>query len=429
MATPVIMPKLGQSVESCLITEWFKKPGDAVNEGDPLFSYETDKSSFTENAAVSGKLLAVFFEENEDVPCLLTVAVIGQDGEDVSAYAPTGKSETKKETEAPSELPQQQQRLTDVEGPALEMPIGTGKISPRARALAEKLKLDVSILRGSGPNGRIIEQDVLSFQRNGSALGGRYTAEELAALGQSAGSDDGYEDIKHSNMRKVIAKSMQASLSTMAQLTHNTSFDATQMNKMRASIKKGADKGVPQATINDMLLYVVSRVLKNHKEVNAHYFDDKMRCFKGVNLGIATDTPRGLLVPTLYGADKKSLWQISNEAKKLTGSARDGAISPDLLKNATFTITNLGSLGIESFTPIVNPPQVAILGVCALVDKVRMGPSSIIVYPAMGLSLTYDHRALDGAPASRFLKEVADTLANFIDFYKAQGDTEYELEL
>ena len=144
---------------------------------------------------------------------------------------------------------------------------------------------------------------------------------------------------------------MLNSLATIAQLTHNSSFDATQLNAMRAAIKKAKEKGCPNATLNDMLLYAVSRVILEHKELNAHYYDDKLRIFNNVHLGIATDTPRGLLVPTLFNANKLGLFEIATESKKLITATREGKLSPDYLKGASFTVTNLGSLGIESFTP------------------------------------------------------------------------------
>lgn len=426
MATPVILPKMGQSVESCIITEWYKKVGDPVKKGEPLYEMETDKSAFTENAEIDGVLLAIFHGEGDDVPCLETVAVIGAEGEDFSQFAPAGGS-----APAPAAAPAETASAPAAEAAApapAEGKVG-GAVSPRAQGLADKLHIDTANVPGTGPNGRVIERDVAGFNKgDGSAIGGRYTEAEIEAMTRAA-QGTWYEDIKHSNTRKVIAKSMYNSLMSMAQLTHNSSCDATQLNRMRAAIKKGKENGVPNATLNDMLLFAVSRLLPKHKELNAYFFEDKLRVFKTVNLGIAADTPRGLLVPTLFDAEKMDLFEIAAESKKLTTAAKEGHISPDLLKGATFTVTNLGSMGIESFTPIVNPPQTGILGACAITDKVRMKDNGIQVYPSMGLSLTYDHRAMDGVPASRFLKDLVEVLTNFIDFYKAEGGSEYELDL
>lgn len=235
--------------------------------------------------------------------------------------------------------------------------------------------------------------------------------EELTPAAPAAG----YEDVKLTNIRKVIAKSMHQSLSEMAQLTHTVSFDATCIMNYRRQLKLAAEKlDVPNITLNDIMLYAVSRVLLRHPDLNAHYLGDSIRRFRHVNLGVAVDTPRGLMVPTLFNADEKSLREISSEAKALIAACQEGSINPDLLQGGSFTVSNLGSLGIEHFTPVINPPQTGILGVCGITEHVRTGKDGgISVYPAMGLSLTYDHRALDGAPASRFLAELKTALESF----------------
>ena len=187
---------------------------------------------------------------------------------------------------------------------------------------------------------------------------------------------------------------------------------------MRALFKeKGEPFGLSRVSINDIVLYAVARTLANpaHRALNANLIDDgkSMRYFRAVHLGMAVDTDRGLMVPTIFHAEKLSLAQISAEAKRLAKACREGKISPDELRGASFTVSNLGSLGIESFTPVVNPPQTGILGVCAMKDAVRMRDGQIEVYPSVNLSLTYDHRALDGSPASRFLLDLKANLENF----------------
>ncbi len=204
---------------------------------------------------------------------------------------------------------------------------------------------------------------------------------------------------------------MQESLSTMAQLTHNSSFDATRLLALRARFKAApAELGLNGITVNDLILFAVSRVLGRHPDLNAHFLGDRIRLFDRVHLGMAVDTPRGLMVPSLFDADTKSLLGISGDAKDLISAAQSGGINPDLLTGGTFTVSNLGTLGIESFTPIINPPQVAILGVDCVIERVRTVNGQITAYPAMGLSLTYDHRAVDGAPASRFLRDLCAAL-------------------
>ncbi len=222
-----------------------------------------------------------------------------------------------------------------------------------------------------------------------------------------------YEEIKHSNMRKIIGKAMHESLSSMAQLTLNASFDATNIMEFRKVVKAKKEKyGLNNITINDMILYAVSRVILKHPDLNAHYMPDAMRRFKHANIGIAVDSERGLLVPTLFGADMITLNTLSEQSKAIIEDARVGKINPDLLTGGTFAVTNLGTLGVESFTPVINPPQTAILGVCALTTKLKPDATP---YQAMGLSLTFDHRAVDGAPAARFLKDLCEYLESFTE--------------
>lgn len=420
MATPVIMPRQGQSVESCIITEWKKNVGDKVSVGDALFSYETDKSTFEEQAKVEGTLLAVFYHAEDDVPVLLNVAVIGNPGESFAEFAPDGAATTAapstEEASAPvaQEAPIAQETAARAEG-----------VSPRAKNAAEKLGVDPTQASPTGPHGRVIERDVLALAKEGRLSGAasranaaeEATAEKpaiAAAKAPAAVNALDYDEIKLPNLRRMIAKTMHDSLSEMAQLTHNTSFDATNMLAFRERIKGAAESlDLPKITINDIILFAVSRFLMKHEGLNAHMLGDKMRYFKHVNLGIAVDTPRGLLVPTLFAAETKSLREISAESKMLAKAAIDGSINPDLLQGGTFTISNLGLYGIESFTPVINPPQVALLGVCSITERIRTVEGQIKAYPAMGLSLTYDHRAVDGAPASRFLKDLVTALEQF----------------
>ena len=440
MATVVIMPRQGQSVESCIITAFNIKVGDTVQKGDVLFSYETDKSSFDEPAPENGKVLAIFKEEGDDVPCLENVLVIGNDGEDFSEFVP------KTEAEAAPATPTAVEAAPVVE--AAPAPVaaeatataagGIGSISPRARLLAEKTHADLLKAVPTGPNGRIIERDVQKLvdmgltvspaardaydtARDGSGISGKVVLGDLnapvtapEAPVAAAAPTAAYEDVKLPNIRKVIAKSMHASLSNMAQLTLNSSFDATKLMALRASLKAGAEKlGIGNITLNDMILFAVSRVLLNHRDLNAHYLDDVIRYFNTVNLGVAVDTKRGLMVPTVFGAEKMTLNELSKAAKAVITEAQEGTINPDKLKDGSFTVTNLGSLGIESFTPVINPPQTGILGVGTITKRIKEVNGEDVTYPAMGLSLTFDHRALDGAPAAKFLRELCVALENF----------------
>lgn len=418
MATPVIMPRQGQSVESCIITTWEKKVGDTVKAGDILFTYETDKASFDEEAKVDGTLLAIFHGDGDDVPCLSNVAVIGEVGESFAEFAPDGNGSTPTEsapaeTPAAAPTPANEAPLSPISSPSGAPLSPAGAVSPRARATADRMKIDPSTVIGSGPNGRVLERDVLSAS-HGEQVDVQPLKESAGADGAAPVSDGtGYRDEKLSNLRKIIGKSMHESLSNMAQLTHNSSFDATNMIALRDQLKACAETmGLPKITYNDIIMYAVSRVLKNHPDLNAHYLGDTMRYFDQVHLGMAVDTPRGLLVVTIFNADTKSLSEIATECKQLASEAQSGSINPDYLTGASFTVSNLGSFGVESFTPVINPPQTGILGVDCMMDRVRKVNGEIDVYPAMGISLTYDHRALDGAPASRFLQDLARTMEN-----------------
>jgi pyruvate dehydrogenase E2 component (dihydrolipoamide acetyltransferase) len=422
------MPRQGQSVENCIITAWHKKVGDAVAEGDTLFSYETDKSAFDEPSPASGTVLAVLFAEGDVVECLKTVCVIGEAGEDISALVADGAAAEAKadapakaaESEAAPEAPKPEVAATAAASDGDRV-----FISPRAKNLALTTGADLSKAEATGPHGRIIERDVNKVLdaglRAGTAaveafLRGETVCEAkedapAAAQAASAVPTAEYTDAPLSNVRRAISKAMHASLSEMAQLTLNSSFDCTVMNTWRARMKENGEAiGLSKITVNDMILFAVSRVLMDHPEVNAAMIGDSIRTYAHANVGVAVDTDRGLLVPTLFAADKMSLAELSAAAKAASAKARDGKLTPDEMSGGSFTVSNLGTLGVESFTPVINPPQVAILGVCAVTNRLRADGS---VYPAMGLSLTFDHRALDGAPAARFLKDVVFAMENF----------------
>ena len=457
MATPVIMPRQGNSVESCIITKWLVKVGDNVKVGDVLFSYETDKSSFEEESKFTGQVLDIFFGEGDDVPCLTNVCVIGEPGESAAQFDPRTAEAAPEATAAPEAETAAAPAAATTEAPAAAAAPAAQpgqlpeRISPRARKLADERHADLTFAAATGPDGRVIARDVEALIAQGhvftpgaanagyaggltgTGIGGRVTAADVAAAAAApraeapaaetvaapaaAPAAPEYVDEPMPNIRKVIARQMTLSLSSMAQLTHNISFDCTELQAMRKLFKEqGAPLGMEKITLNDMMLFAVSRVLARpeHRALNANLLDGTtMRYFANVQLGCAVDTPRGLMVPTIRDANKKSLLEISREAKALAAACQSGTIDPDLLKGGSFTVSNLGSLGIESFTPVINPPQTGILGVNTIVTRVREVNGQIVPYSTMTLSLTYDHRALDGAPASRFLKDLKDALEHF----------------
>ncbi len=450
MATPVIMPRQGQSVESCIISKWYKKKGDTVNEGDFLFNYETDKATFDEESKVSGTMLDIFFEEGDEVECLKNVCVIGAPGESTDEFNPnlsTQKAGTK-ETKQKETVSENKPEIESAQTSQSFKQSDEIKISPRAKNLAKKSGVDERFANASGPYGRIIERDVIELRKNGpivtkaagdelinmpvgkvvqgTGIGGRITTDDLKKVNEAVkteitpdyavGSD--YEKVKISNIRKVIARSMQNSLANSAQLTLNASFDATDIMNYRKKLKsRKKTSDTENITINDIIVFVVSRTLLNHKDINAHFLGEEMLLFKNAHVGVAVDTDRGLMVPTLFNANQKSLKEISGETKVLVADCKKGTISPDTLRGASFTVTNLGTLGIESFTPVINPPQAGILGVDNISIRVKEINEQYLYYPAMGLSLTFDHRAIDGAPAAKFLQELKSNLENFSILY------------
>ncbi len=457
MATPAIIPKLGNTVESCIIVEWKKAVGDPIAEGESLVDVETDKAVMEVPSPASGTVLAHFYAPGDLVPVLETIAVIGEAGEDWSAFRPEGvDKETSRQVDWDVAAAG---KLVDPE-PAAESPHlvvpGAAPISPRARSLAQREGLDVASLAGSGPGGRIIERDVQAAlasrpkfspvaqaklaeggfvaPEKGSGPGGRVMTRDLKPMEAEGRQVDKEqvdketrerketreeasgeaEVVKVTGVRKVIAERMLASLQTTAQLTLNASADARGLQALRARFK-GSDPafGLQGVTINDLLLLAVARTLPEHPDLNAHFQGDTLRRYRHVQLGLAVDTPAGLMVPVIRNADRLSLRQISQEAKRLVAACQ------------TFTVTNLGGLGIESFTPVLNPPEVAILGVSNInLKPVLRGDASaalsmtrdetaadVAFVPHIGLSLTINHQVVDGAPAARFLQALARNLA------------------
>lgn len=417
VAQAVVMPKAGITVESCLIGEWKKKVGDDVKMGDILFTYETDKAEFECESTAEGKLLATFFNDGDEVPCLVNVCAVGKDGEDFESLRPGSAKAAPVQAEAAAPA----QAAAPVSAVAAPAASEAKAISPRAKNLAERSGVDASLASATGPKGRVIERDIRKLMEEGTkAVAAEAPKTEVKAAAPApaaapAASEAEYEDVKFNQVRKATAKAMVKSLSTMAQLTHQFSFDASQIQAYRKMIKP-IEGPMGKITLNDMVMFAVSRTILAYKDLNANMVDDTtVRHFKHVNLGFACDTDRGLLVPVIKNADKLSLLELSMEAKRLATAAKDGKLTPDEMSGGTFTVSNLGSMGCEAFTPVVNPPQTGILGVCNIQTKIKsVNNGAIETYPAMGLSLTFDHRVLDGAPAARFMSELCKNLESFM---------------
>jgi pyruvate dehydrogenase E2 component (dihydrolipoamide acetyltransferase) len=430
MAQQVVMPKQGNSVESCIIVEWKVKVGDAVSSGDVLCSAETDKSTIDVESTADGVLLARLFEEGDDVPVMVPIAVVGEKGEQV-------------ELEQPVEVQAEPQQVADtVVAPqpvvAVHVPDAHGA-SPRAKHLSEKLGVPLSQVSPSGPKGRIIERDVRALEgqplsplakeqalaqglvvpKSGSGIGGRVLASDLkqvkAPVVQSApmGAEE-TNDIPVKGIRKVTARRMMESMHSTCQLTLHAYADARALKRLRAGFKASKPElGLAGITINDLVLFAVSRTLVQFPVFNAHFLGDVIRRFGHVHLGVATDTAKGLLVPVVRNSDLLSLRQLSEQTKAMIAKCKDGTVQPDELSGSTFTVSNVGSFGIEAFTPVLNVPEVAILGVGAITLKpVADGEDEVSFIEHIGLSLTMDHQAVDGADAARFLRALMDNIAS-----------------
>ena len=448
------MPKQGQSVESCIVSEFKKKVGDSVKVGDILFGYETDKATFEEESQVEGTVLAIFYKDGDEIPVLQNVMVIGQPGESFAEFAPAGVQERSDSSSAvshpldpttpqsgavpPLSVPRVAAASEETSSPSAPVNAVPGApASPRARKLAEEKSVNLDAVAGSGPHGRIIARDVEAAAAaqgklsglakakmaegglvagEGSGLAGTVKGGDLKTWKANhtdiAGEGEEFEVVKMSNMRKLIAKSMYNSLQNSAQLTHMLGADARRIQALRKKAKKALEEGRIDAniTINDFVCFAVIKALQKFPNINSHCLGDAMRIFKTVNLGCAVDTERGLMVPVIKNADELNIIGLSKELKKAADACKKGSFNPDLLASeaGSFTVSNLGGYGVEWFTPIINVPQSAILGVGTIVARPKdLGAGVYAFVPYLGLSLTYDHRAIDGGEATRFLKQVA----------------------
>ena len=453
MARVVVMPQLGNTVESCLVTAWLVAVGDTVDEASLLCEIETDKSTMEVPSGVSGTVLALLAQEGDDVPVKEPIAVIGTQGESVAdALAEAGFSGAEPLSEGAAPAPETPDTPSPAPATAVAAPVATSAAtsaaSPRAKHLAANAGLPLSaVAAGTGPHGRVIERDVratldagpaltrgaaatadsFASAASGTGLGGRVTTSDLttpvpaavAAASSAAAAVDtafpgGFADTPLKGVRKIIAERMMESLASSAQLTYTATAPAAGLMALRKRLKDSDPSlGMSSITVGDLVGYAAVRTLANHPLLNAHLANNVLRKFDSVHLGMAVDTPRGLLVPTLRFASGLTLREFSAQSKALAGEAIGGSISPDLLTGASFTVSNLGAFGIESFTPLLNVPQVAILGVDAIFPRATIKPDGTVgAEQRIGLSLTADHRVIDGADAARYLKDLAVAIAN-----------------
>src|SRR5271157_437647 len=416
MAIPVEVPKLGNTVEECLIAKWRKHKGDAVSAGEVVAEIETDKATFEVTAPADGTLLETFFDEGALVPVFTNLFVIGAAGESVDAFRPQGAAAA---TEAPpTATPAAPKVDRQVARPVPAAP--SGSLSPRARRFAEEHDFHPASVAGSGPAGRVLEEDLRKQYYSSprvSSLANKRIQEGMEVGGEGSGtagmilsSDLVPPATRLSGIREKIARRMRESLASTAQYTLHTSANAAGLLLMRAKIK--ASTGVPDININDLVTFCAIQALLEVPDVNAEFIDGRIYRHREIHIGFACDTPRGLMVPVVRDAHKLTAGELSVKMKELTAQAVKGTISPDDLSGGTFTVSNLGGLGIESFTPVLNPPQVAILGVDSIQLKPVRREGRIEFIDAIGLSITFDHQVIDGAPGARFLKVVKEKIEN-----------------
>jgi pyruvate dehydrogenase E2 component (dihydrolipoamide acetyltransferase) len=400
MANEVKLPRLGQGMEAGTITKWLKAPGDTVEKGEPLFEIDTDKVTQEVESDYAGVLLKITLESGE-APVGQTIAYIGKEGEEVAeaepadAPTPAEPAETGSASKAAPEKPQsvaEPQTAPTSASASAEAQTNGGRIkaSPLARRIARERGIELSSLQGTGPEGRIVAEDV---ERGAVA---KPAAPAAVPTGE-------IESVPLTNIRKTIARRLTAAWEApVFQLT--VSADMTRANELVARSRElNPDVRV---TVTDLLTKVCAQALMRHRDVNVQYTDDALLKFPTANVGIAVAAPQGLIVPVIRSVERLSLAEVGTARGDIVGRARENKLTAQDLADGTFTISNLGMYGIEQFVAVINPPQAAILAVGATLDTPVARNGSVEVRPMMTMTLTVDHRAVDGAAGADFLRTV-----------------------
>ncbi len=412
----VTMPRLSDTMEEGTVATWLKKVGDEVEEGDILAEIETDKATMEFESFQSGTLLHVGLEEGESAKVDALLAIIGPAGTDVSDVAKNfkvggGSSEEKKKetpkkedkkTESKKDEPKKEFKSNDsVTSSAVEMPSG-GRIfaSPLAKKMAEEKGINLSQVNGSGENGRIVKRDIENYTPAQSSA--------AAAKFVPSGQED-YDEVPNSNMRKAIAKNLAKSKFTAPHYYLNVEFDMENAIAFRAQYNSLPDTKI---SYNDMIVKACALALRQHPQVNSQWFDDRMQLNNHVHIGVAVAVPDGLVVPVVKFANEQSLTQIGAAVKEYAGKARNKKLTLEEMEGSTFTISNLGMFGIESFTSIINQPNSAILSVGAIVSKPVVKEGKVVPGNTMKLTMACDHRTVDGATGAQFLQTLKGYIEN-----------------
>ncbi|HEX3609459.1 MAG TPA: dihydrolipoamide acetyltransferase family protein [Solirubrobacterales bacterium] len=428
--TDVVMPRLSDSMEEGTILQWLKQPGDAVSVGDELVEIETDKANMAYEADVAGKLEEILVSEGETVAIGTPIAKVGDgDGTERSAAGPVAEEGGPAGGSTPSSPPPppHHSQTETVEPPAEPEGNGRPKASPVARRMAKERKLDLSQLTGSGPGGRIVKADVERAVASAGGVAGGVprgaearlapsTVGEPAATGPAATAPNpetakgtvSYEDL--SKLQSTIARRMAESKATAPHFYLEAEIDMSRLVAARGQIKAGAKEGDAVPSFNDMVVKACALALREHPRANGAYRDGRFELYSRVNVGVAVAANDALVVPTVFDADEKNLRQIATDSRALARRVRDGQITPPELSGATFTVSNLGMFGIDSFAAVINPPQAAILAVGAIKEQAAIRDGNVASAHLMRVNLACDHRILYGAPAAEFLARIRDLL-------------------
>lgn len=427
MPVDVILPMLGETMDEATIVQWLYQVGEPVKKGEPLFQVETDKAILDVNAPADGTLIEVRYEKGSKVPALAIVGSVALPGEPITSRS-ADASCTSKSGQSPAIAAQT---------------VARHSVSPRARKLAADTGIDTTAIAGTGPGGRIVARDVqkaveqmaapptrvaatplarkaaaeagIELERvTGTGPGGRIMLSDLPAPRPAAGDtqvdharpEPSTKSTPLAGVRRIIAERMATSSSSTAAVTLITEADATELARLRALLNEQYATQEISISYTDLLVWIVARALRDLPYMNAKLVGDAIQQLESANIGVAVDTERGLLVPVIRDAGSKSVLELSKVTRELVQRARAGKSGPDELSGGTFTITNLGMYDIDAFTPIINLPECAILGVGRLIPKPVVRDGLICVRTMMTLSLTFDHRLTDGAPAARFLQRI-----------------------
>ena len=407
MATQVVLPKLGLTQEEGTVVRWVKTEGSRVAKGEPLFEVLTDKATIEVEAPASGILLQILVPEGTTAPVATPIAVIGEPGERIAAAARPAPAES---GAAPVRaLPAAQAAPAGVAAGGVPVRDGRVRVSPRARALAESHGIDLRALRGSGPDGRIVERDV---QRaiDGAQRGAAPPARTISAV-TATPAGPSVPSVVSARLRTIIARRMTESLREAAQLTLTTEADMADATRLRDEV--GAElerRGGVRPTYTDLVVRAAAIALRDHPRLNARWTGDGVRLQADIHIGVAVALDEGLVVPVVRHADRATLAQISTAVRDLSARARTSRLKPPEMEGGTFTVTNLGMYDVDAFTPILNPPEAAILGVGRVHRRPAAVADRVEVRPVMVLSLTFDHRVVDGAPSAQFLQRVKQML-------------------